>query len=180
MSTKFLGAVSMAAAIAATAQASATSAVELCNNGNIYGVLNRPAKAFTVCHFAKPVHLSKIMTYHWNNGRGAPSGTISVQNNSTGAKYGPFRVAPSSGQGGAPNVYWNAQVDLRLPAGDYKIFDSDVATWSWNPQSQNNGIVVITGEFEAPLRTTAPTSPPPKPDHHRPKNRIKLHGLFHS
>ena len=134
-------------AISAGMIASSAQAADLCNNGNIDGTLNNPAKGFTPCSFSSSAHITKIMTYHWNNGRGAVPGTITLRDARTGEKYGPFSPRATSGQGGAPNVYWTADVDFTVPAGDYRVIDSDVRTWSWNPASGGNGIVTISGEF---------------------------------
>lgn len=120
--------------------------MELCNNSNIDGTLNNPAQDVTPCTFDTEVHITKIVTYHWNNGQGAPAGTVALRNVASGEEYGPFDVTTTSGQGGAPSVYWTANVDLTLPAGDYEVIDSDVATWSWNNASGGNGFVTISGE----------------------------------
>jgi hypothetical protein len=134
-------------AIGAGTITSSAQAADLCNNGNVDGTLNNPAKGFTPCSFSSPAHITKIVTYHWNDGRGAVPGTITLRDARTGEKYGPFSVTATSGQGGAPNVYWTANVDITVPAGDYRVIDSDVRTWSWNPASGGNGIVIISGEF---------------------------------
>jgi hypothetical protein len=125
----------------------AARAADICTNGNPDGTLNGPSAPFTPCHFDSDAHITKILTYHWNNGRGAAAGSVALEHVQSGRRYGPFAVSTSSGQGGAANVYWTAEVDLTVPAGDYQILDSDVATWSWNPASQGNGIVVVTGEL---------------------------------
>jgi hypothetical protein len=127
--------------------ASSAQAADLCNNGNVDGTLNNPAKDFTPCSFSSSAHITKIVTYHWNDGRGAAPGTITLRDARTGEQYGPFSVRATSGQGGAPNVYWTADVDITVPAGDYRVIDSDVHTWSWNSASGDNGIVIISGEF---------------------------------
>ena len=134
-------------AISAGMITSSAQAADLCNNGNIDGTLNNPARDFTPCTFNSPAHITKIMTYHWNNGRGAAPGTITLRDSRNGEDYGPFDVRATSGQGGAPDVYWTAEVDIRVPAGDYQVIDSDVQTWSWNRASGGNGIVTISGEF---------------------------------
>lgn len=134
-------------AIGAGTIVSSAQAADLCNNGNVDGTLNNPAKSFTPCSFSSSAHITKIMTYHWNDGRGAVPGTITLRDARTGEKYGPFSPRATSGQGGAPNVYWTADVDITVPAGVYRVIDSDVHTWSWNPASGGNGIVTISGEF---------------------------------
>ena len=134
-------------AIGAGMIVSSAQAADLCNNGNVDGTLNNPARNFTPCSFDSSAHITKIVTYHWNNGRGAAPGTVTLQDSRTREKYGPFSVEATSGQGGAPNVYWTAYVDITVPAGVYRVIDSDVRTWSWNPASGGNGIVIVSGEF---------------------------------
>jgi hypothetical protein len=58
-------------AIAAGTIASSAQAADLCNNGNVDGTLNNPARNFTPCSFSSSAHITKIVTYHWNDGRGA-------------------------------------------------------------------------------------------------------------
>lgn len=169
---------------AAMAIPAAASAGELCSNGNGFGVLNRPAQASTPCRMARPVRIRTIMTYHWNGGRGATGGTIVLRQVATGRRFGPFAVNASSGQAGAPNVYWTAHIDLSLPSGDYEISDSDIATWSWNPQSGGDGIVVITGDVLATPSVapgpaaTAPAAPIATRPHGLHRKRKALHRLF--
>ena len=144
-----------ALALAAALPAAPALADTLCDNGNIYAVHNRPAAGSTLCRFARPVRIESIMTYHWNNGRGAPGGTITVRSRTTGRVYGPFWVETTPNEGRVRSVYWTAAPGLTLPAGDYDIVDSDQATWSWNAASGNSGIVVIKGVFVAPAAATA-------------------------
>lgn len=139
-----------ALAFAAALPAAPALADTLCDNGNIYAVNNRPSASATVCRFTRPVRIESIMTYHWNGGRGAPGGTITLRSRATGRVYGPFRVETSPVEGRVLSVYWTAAPNLILPAGDYEIVDSDVATWSWNAASVT-GIVVIKGVVAAPV-----------------------------
>jgi len=127
--------------------APAAWADELCSNNNVDGTLNGPQQNATPCHFDTPVHITQIMTYHWNGGQGAQPGTITLRNVATNEEYGPFEVTSEPGQGGAQDVYWNAYTDITVPAGDYDVLDSDPSTWSWNNASEGYGIVTVSGEF---------------------------------
>jgi len=132
-------------------------AADLFNNTNTGGVLNgatgRPM-------FMTPVtvHVTQLVTYHWNNGMGARPGTISLHSMS-GPTYGPFPVQATSGQGNAPNVNWIADVNLTLPIGTYELIDSDPGTWSQNAMTRGIGFAIIRGEQVS--STTPPPPPPP-------------------
>src|SRR5579872_2862733 len=159
--------------LAATALLLMTSvgvrASDLCNNTNGDAVENQPSPRNMACTFFKPVRVTEIVTYHWNNGRGKTPGTLSLKSNATGKIYGPFQAKGSSGQGGAPNVNWVADVNLCLPAGGYLILDSDWPTWSMNAKSAYRGFVILRGEYDncsssgSPSPKTAPPiGKPPK------------------
>lgn len=154
---------------------------DLCNNGNIYAVYNRPAAASTPCRLARPARVHTVMTYHWNGGRGVAGGTITLRQRATGKVFGPFRVKTTPETGNIRNVYWTATLDMVLPAGDYDVFDSDVATWSWNQGSGNNGIVVMVGDFVTgaapapPVSTSPPVAKPPPPVVKQPVRVVAAH-----
>ena len=142
------------ALVASTAGVSAAQAADLCNNTNTGGVLNGPPGVAT-CNLTAASHITQIVTYHWNNGRGSPGGTITLRNSAQ--QNFTFPVQTSSGQNNAPNVNWVANVNLNLPAGQYMVLDSDPATRSWNPQvSGQAGFTIIRGDY------TAPPPPPPR------------------
>ena len=117
--------------------------VKLFDNGNIYLVQNRPTRS-TQFTLPQAAHLTKILTYHWNDGRGAPAGTIALRK-STGETFGPWDTEGLPGQGGVPSAYWVVEGDLELPAGTYTVIDSDPATWSQNPGTGGAGIVIAEG-----------------------------------
>ncbi|MBL0188190.1 MAG: caspase family protein [Candidatus Obscuribacter sp.] len=111
------------------------------NNGNIYAVDNRPTSAarFTL---ESPAQLIYLYTYHWNYGKGAPAGTISLKNDD-GTIYGPFMATGKPGQGGVPSAYWECEPNIVVKAGNYKIIDSDPATWSQNAGSAGIGMAKV-------------------------------------
>ncbi|MBI3705458.1 MAG: hypothetical protein HY244_16795 [Rhizobiales bacterium] len=115
----------------------------LFDNGNIYAVQNRPTRETTFT-LSRPIHLTKIMTYHWNDGRGAPAGTIGLRDGA-GEIYGPWEAVGQPGQGGVPSAYWIVEGDLELPAGTYTFLDSDPSTWSQNAGSRGAGMVIMEG-----------------------------------
>jgi hypothetical protein len=134
----------------------AASAVDLYNNTNTGAVSNKPTIQTT---FLTPgaTHITQLVTYHWNNGRGAPPGTIALKSLS-GPTYGPFKAQGTSGSNNAQNVNWVADVNITVPIGTYQIVDSDPNTWSQNAQTHGAGFAIIRGEH-LPVGTVAPASP---------------------
>jgi hypothetical protein len=137
----------------------AAAAADLFNNTNTGAVANKPTIQTT---FLTPgnTHITQLVTYHWNNGRGAPPGSISLKSMS-GPTFGPFKAQGTSGQNNAPNVNWVADVNFTEPIGTYVIVDSDPNTWSQNAQSHGAGFAIIRGEHLAP--GAAPPSAPSTP-----------------
>jgi hypothetical protein len=146
----------------------------LFDNSNTGGVQNNgQSPTFTL---RAPAHISQLITYHWNGGRGAPPGSIGLRS-SSGQTFGPFPAQGSSGQGGAPNVNWIANPNVTVPAGNYTVTDSNPGTWSQNGQSGGRGFAKVYGNFQAagapapgpiplpggitPVRPPVPPPPPP-------------------
>ncbi|HEY2629899.1 MAG TPA: hypothetical protein VGI57_12275, partial [Usitatibacter sp.] len=145
----------LAAAAALLFSLPAASA-DLFNNTNTGGVLNGASPPTWLN--AQTVHVTQIETYHWNGGRGATPGTITIKSLS-GPSYGPFKATGSAGQGGAPNVNWVANVDVTLTIGTYQILDSDPATWSQNVATRGIGFAILRGDRVAAGATPAPPAP---------------------
>ena len=84
--------------------------------------------------------MTKIGTYHYNNGKGATPGTIGLKDQN-GMTWGPWQA---KGQGSVP-TYWVVDLapTLELPAGTYTVRDSDSSTWSYGSESEDCGIVSI-------------------------------------
>lgn len=109
---------------------------ELFFNGNDYGVSNSgKSPTFILASASK---ITFIMTYHWNSGRGAEAGTITLIGED-GKKYGPWNVIVNN------KVYWEIRPNVIIPAGRYKVIDSDPTTWSQNSGSGGFGMVRIKG-----------------------------------
>ncbi len=105
----------MAAVLALAASA---GAADLFNNTNGGGVLNRaPNPAFFT--LSAPAHVTQLVTYHWNNGRGAFPGTISLRYQN-GQIFGPFPARGYQGQGGAPNLSWMADVNVTIHCSGFR------------------------------------------------------------
>ncbi|MBR2667746.1 MAG: S-layer homology domain-containing protein [Oscillospiraceae bacterium] len=85
-----------------------------------------------------------IATYHWNSGRGATPGTISIYDWDDNL-IGTWQATGRSGSG-ANNVYWDVFPNVVLKAGQrYYIVDSDTKTWSYNSASDNMGFAEVRG-----------------------------------
>jgi len=130
---------------------SAERFADLFNNSNSAGVANHPTNP-TMFTLNARASISELVTYHWNNGRGARPGTIGLRSQ-TGQIFGPFAARGVAGQGGAPNVNWVATPNATLPAGTYTVLDSDPGTWSHNSQSFSRGFVIVRGSLLAPKAT---------------------------
>ena len=78
-----------------------------------------------------PIFLRTLRTYHWNDGRGAAPGTMSLSGPSE-TKVGSWRTRGEPGQGGVANAYWIAEVNQRLEPGRYTLTTSNDQTWSTN------------------------------------------------
>jgi hypothetical protein len=162
----------LAVAVFAMLVPASAKAADLYNNTNAGAVSNNPTGA-TAFGLTCNAHVTQIVTYHWNNGKGATPGTISLKSNQTGQVYGPFFAVGSSGQASAKNVNWTANVSLDLPGGkgptglatdSYIITDSNNATWSMNAQSSYRGFAIVVGACTAATISKlppAPTAPPP-------------------
>lgn len=118
------------------------------DNGNIYGVANNPT-ALTKFTVTQPHVITLITNYHWNNGRGSKVGTIALKD-SSGQIYGPWKASGSNGQGGVPNAYWTVQPNVKIPAGEFTVVDSDSPTWSQNSQSGGRGFSTVKGYLWKP------------------------------
>ena len=121
------------------------------------GVRNGPTNP-TIINIDKPTLVTKIWTYHWNDGRGAPPGTISLKDTKTGKVLGSWTVVgnktsfdstpgarwPNSSSG-PPYLYWGVQPRVQVPAGTYEVVDSSPSTWSTNGEMRNQGCAWVLG-----------------------------------
>ena len=88
-----------------------------------------------------------ITTYHWNGGKGATPGKISIYRWDDDSIVGTWNaVGTRSGQAGAKNVNWDVFPNVELNDGErYYIVDSDPDTWSFNSESENTGFAEVRG-----------------------------------
>ncbi len=120
--------------------------IELFQNSNPLMVLNNGA--LTMVTFDKPVHITELTTYHWNDGQGkSPVGTMEIIDQ-TGKSLGLWSGKGSDGQGRVVNANWIFSPNISLPAGSYTIKDSDPATWAQNAGTNGAGMCWVRGYFE--------------------------------
>jgi hypothetical protein len=116
----------------------------------------------SVLKLAAPRLITLIQTYHWNGGRGASAGWISLRGQD-GKQYGPWRAASAAGQGGVPNVFWSCSPSTVLPSGSYTVLVSDAASWSSNAESKGRGFVRVEGSPPPASRQASQESVPKPP-----------------
>jgi hypothetical protein len=154
----------VALAIAAPA-AQAQQVQELFSNMNTQNVQTGAASRATFTLF-EPALVTEISTYHWNDGRGAQPGTITLRHHGgvVQGTYGPFPTRGIAGQYNAQNVTWVASINLTLPAGLYEVFDSSQATWSYNNSSGGRGFTRVVGYTSGPYPAVKLFFDPCSPD----------------
>jgi len=109
------------------------------NSFNSSGVSSGPSSS-AVFSVSTDVKITKVMTYHYNNGNGSTPGTIALKH-SDGTTYGPW-----SASGTTQNQYWTVIPNVTIKAGTYTVVDSNTTTWSYNSSSKNAGFVQIEGD----------------------------------
>jgi len=129
--------------------------VEFFSITNVDVVANSPT-APSVFTTSEAQAVSRVRTYHWNNGQGATPGTIWLLDDQGEIAYGPWQATGAPGQGGVPNAYWDAAVEFTLLAGTYEVMDSDPSTWAHNAESGGRGMTWLY----APSGTLTVGDPP--------------------
>ncbi len=121
------------------------------SNGNAGGVYNNPTSPTTFT-LTKTYNVMSISTYHWNSGRGAIPGTISLKD-SRGNTIGTWTAT-----GRAGNKYWDVTPNIKqLGPGTYTVIDSEPLTWAQNSETNNQGMFIVKGT----LATASATTPKP-------------------
>ena len=133
---------------------------DLFNNFNNAGVVTGPALA-PLFGVGAPAQITELVTYHWNNQRGATPGWISLRS-STGQEF-KFSARGQAGQGGVANVTWVATPNVTIPAGLYTVLDSDPNTRSYNAQSGNRSFAIVRGSLQTVAAAPKPQPPAPQP-----------------
>jgi hypothetical protein len=152
-----VGLLAAVAVAASFAPARATSQSAIFDNTNIDGVSNGNSSCvnFTVSVAST---ITEIDTYHYNGGRGAPPGRITLKKMFSifaGDPLGTYAAQGSSGQGGA-NENWTVHPNVTVQPGLYCVDDSDPSTWSVNAQSKRLGFVKVYGVAASAGAPTVP------------------------
>ena len=114
------------------------------NNPKHYAVITREEGQ-------NPVLITRIRTYHWNNGNGTEPGQICIREGNTKKELQCWKAVGRSAYG-VPNVYWEVLTDFVLePGHSYGFRDSDFDTWSNNEASGYFGMFELYGENPAPV-----------------------------
>jgi uncharacterized protein YceK len=114
--------------------------VKILETGNTLGIRKGgSAPSFTL---GKPAYVADITTYHFLDGGGPTPGTLGLKS-SDGKTYGPWPCKGVDGQGGVKNAFWVATPNELLPAGTYKIVDSNPGTWSTNDKAKGIGFTTV-------------------------------------
>ena len=121
---------------------------KLWSNMNTGAVQNNPPKEKEITLRDNAVLLTRISTYHWNNGKGAEPGTIYLYEGNK--QLGSWKATGRSGSG-VNNVHWDAKTNVVLyPDHTYTVKVSDNKSWSWNEASGNCGMFELYGLDPAP------------------------------
>lgn len=129
---KTIGAALLAAGVFASASAQAEV---IYSSFNDMGVDNNPF-VDTLFSLGTSKTITSIYNYHFNFFRGADptNGWIGIEQRigSSWVNVGQWSVIGSVGYAGTQNANWTAAPNITLGAGDYRVIDSDPATWSWS------------------------------------------------
>ncbi|MFI4974165.1 MAG: hypothetical protein ACHP84_06480 [Caulobacterales bacterium] len=148
--------------------ASSAHAQQLCSDYNSYGVTQPPnPRNQAHCDLIGPhsLHVTQVTTYHYNGGRGAVPGTITLKGQNSGIVLS-FSAHDNAGRRGVPSVDWIVDVNRDLPADRWFIYDSDWNTWSTNNYAGGYGFARMWGTFNAapaPAPRPRPAPPPGRP-----------------
>ncbi|MHC1788355.1 hypothetical protein [Solidesulfovibrio sp.] len=120
-------------------------------------VINMPSQD-TVFRITTPTKITKIWTYHYNQGKGAEPGTIGLRDVNSGQVLGEWpaigtqrMLDPTPGakwptsSDGPPFLYWAVTPRIVLNPGKYEVLDADAATWSQNAEMGGRGCAWVYG-----------------------------------
>ena len=106
--------------------------------------------SFPVSEDQAPILITRIRTYHWNDGKGAEPGEICAYYDDSMEEIECWQ-AVGRAEDGVQNVYWEALTDfIMLPGKSYGFLVSDYESWSYNEASDESGMIELYGEDPAP------------------------------
>jgi hypothetical protein len=144
------------------------------NNENGNAVNNATPPTPTQFTLRDYMVVTSVRTYHWNSGKGAPGGTISITNQSGKTVYsGPVTVQSK--------FYWNTEPKLVFPPGTYTVNVSAPPTWSYNSASGNKGFAFVNAmpipdDAKGPVQSYFKPSPQDSGDTKGPVTLPKILG----
>lgn len=162
-----VGAVLFAAGAMGGGLAVAAEEVVLLDTNNPAAVEVRAAQSVTF-RLERPHVITRILTYHWNGGRGALPAQMILDDPQAHVQYGPWQAVGTVPKANGAALYWTCHPNLRLAAGDYVLRAVDPASWSQNAASGHRGMCVIHGvpmggASDAAPETPGNTTPEPTP-----------------
>ncbi len=145
----------------------AAEEVVLLDTNNPQAVEVGPAAPATF-HLDRPHVITRIRTYHWNGGRGAPMARMLIDEPDIQVQSGPWEAVGIVPKAAGTALYWECRPNLRLEAGRYALRAADPTTWSQNTASGHRGMCEVYGvPADAPIaeESTPPAIPgTPTPD----------------
>lgn len=121
---------------------SENTATQILNIWTLGTVYNQPTSDTTL-HLEKDTKITKILTYHWNDGKGTDTpGQIMIVGPS---QTYTFSARGEPGMGGVPNAYWIVEPNQVLTPGTYRIQVSDESSWSQNSETGGKGVTQVWG-----------------------------------
>lgn len=133
----------------ASTPAAASPCIEyaIFNNINTGAVSSGPQSG-AVFTITEPHLITSILNYHWNGGKGATPGKISLKH-ADGTVYGAWQSSPAYSNGDddndPPYHFWRVKPNVTIKAGIYVVNDSQPSTWSYNSASKNAGFTQVKG-----------------------------------
>ena len=134
----------------------------LYTNFNDEPVLSKPTHYAPLSGNKDTVLVTKIRTYHWNDGNGAAPGTVGIYDTESGERICGGQAVGRSSRGTA-NVYWETLTECLLyPGRTYRVKVSAPDTWSYNGASSGAGMFELYGYDPLPEGyAAAPQQPAP-------------------
>lgn len=120
-------------------------AVVIFSNWNDLPVKSNPSRAVRF-QIDTAYLITSITTKHYNDGKGVKSGgTISIADDKRNV-YGPWTCETKADKAGTSDAIMICHPNVVLPAGKYKLVNSEEKTWSFNNESGKRGLAVIEGK----------------------------------
>jgi tetratricopeptide (TPR) repeat protein len=125
---------------------------------SVAGVSNHP-KSPTRFSISSPTLITKIWTYHYNDGKGDSPGTISLVDVGSGKIVGTWNVVgtfhmfdsapgatwPKAGDG-PPHLYWYSEPNVVIAPGQFEVRVSNPKSWAHNSESKGRGFAFVYGK----------------------------------